>query len=292
MKTWNRMLKRAAVAGAVVGVAVGAAACGRADAKAGEEPAAAPQVVTVTARDFNFEAPAEIAAGPTTFRLVNAGQALHHVQLVKLDEGKTLQDVFAALQAGGPPPAWVHWIGGPNAPDPGSEANATLVLEPGNYALLCFVDIPDHVPHVKKGMARALRVTARAATPVANVSGGLPAADVVMTLNDYSFTLSKPLTAGRHTIRVENRAQQPHEIELIRLAPGKTFADLEAWMRNMQGPPPASAIGGVAGIEPGVVNNFDVDLTPGEYVLICFLPDAKDGKPHLMHGMVQTIRVE
>ncbi|HEX8695376.1 MAG TPA: hypothetical protein VF746_23390 [Longimicrobium sp.] len=293
MKTWNRMLKRAAVAGAAVGVAVGAAACSRADAQAGDESsAAAPQVVTVTARDFNFEAPAEIAAGPTTFRLVNAGQALHHVQLVKLDDGKTLQDVYAALQAGGPPPAWVHWVGGPNAPDPGSGSNATLVLEPGNYALLCFVDIPDHVPHVMKGMARALRVTAPATTPVANASNGLPAADVVMTLNDYSFTLSKPLTAGRHTIRVQNAARQPHEVELVRLAPGKTFADLEAWMGSMQGPPPASAIGGVAGLEPGVVNNFDVDLAAGDYVLICFLPDAKDGKPHLMHGMVQTIHVE
>jgi hypothetical protein len=292
MKTWNRRLKRAAVAGAVVGVAVGAAACGRVDAQAGDEPSVAPQVVTVTTRDFNFEAPAEIAAGPTTFRLVNAGQALHHVQLARLDEGKTLQDVFAALQAGGRPPAWIHWVGGPNAPDPGAEANATLVLEPGNYVLLCFVDVPDHVPHVMKGMARPLRVTAPAATPVANASGGLPAADVVMTLNDYSFTLSRPLTRGRHTIRVENAAQQPHEIELIRLAPGKTLDDLKAWMGNMQGPPPASAIGGIAGIERGVANTFDVDLAPGEYVLICFLPDAKDGKPHFMHGMVQTIRVE
>jgi len=290
MMHWNRMLKRAAVAGAVVvGVAVGAAACSRADAQAGDESsAAAPQVVTVTARDFNFEAPAEIAAGPTTFRLVNAGQALHHVQLVKLDDGKTLQDVFAALQAGGPPPAWLHAIGGPNAPDPGSEANATVVLEPGSYALLCFVDIPDHVPHVMKGMAKILTVTP-APVPAAAAT---PTGDITMRLNDYSFALSTPITAGRHTIRVENGARQSHEVELIKLAPGKTTQDLMSWMQTMAGPPPASAIGGISGMEPGQVQAFSHDFTPGSYVLICFVPDANDGKPHLMHGMVQTIRVE
>lgn len=32
-------------------------------------------------------------------------------------------------------------------------------------------------------------------------------------------------------------------------------------------------------------------VTPGDYGLICFVPDAKDGKPHLVHGMVKTIKV-
>jgi hypothetical protein len=33
------------------------------------------------------------------------------------------------------------------------------------------------------------------------------------------------------------------------------------------------------------------DFTPGEYALICFLPDAKDGKPHFAHGMIQQIHI-
>ena len=82
---------------------------------------------------------------------------------------------------------------------PPRDANATIMLEPGNYALLCFVDLPDRVPHVMKGMAKPLRVTP-AAVPAAD--RGM-AGDVTMTLNDYSFTLSKPITRGVHTIRVE-----------------------------------------------------------------------------------------
>ena len=39
-------------------------------------------------------------------------------------------------------------------------------------------------------------------------------------------------------------------------------------------------------------NDVMLDLKPGAYGLICFYPDAKDGKPHLAHGMVATITVE
>jgi hypothetical protein len=88
-----------------------------------------------------------------------------------------------------------------------------------------------------------------------------------------------------------NSAAQPHEVEVVRLAPGKTAQDLAAWMQNMQGPPPASAIGGIAAMEHGTVQSFTADFTPGNYVLVCFLPDAGDGKPHFMHGMVHPFTV-
>jgi hypothetical protein len=285
MSTWTKVR----TAGITAAAAVAAAACGRAEAASNRGAAAVePRVVTVVARDFAFQAPDEIPAGLTTLKLENRGQSLHHIALERLDEGKHLADVFAALRAGGPPPAWMHDMGGPNAPDPGSDANATLMLEPGTYVLLCFVDIPDHVPHVMKGMARELKVTP-AITPAALTQ---PTGDITVALNDYTFTLSKPITAGHHTLRVENGAAQSHEVELVKLAPGKTLQDLMGWLQTMQGPPPASALGGISGMGHGQVDSFSYDFTPGDYVLICFLPDAGDGKPHFMHGMVQQITVD
>ena len=41
----------------------------------------------------------------------------------------------------------------------------------------------------------------------------------------------------------------------------------------------------------GTSGVFTADLAPGDYGLICFVPDAKDGKPHLMHGMMKQITV-
>jgi len=283
--------KQVKTAARVAAAVIVAAACGRAEAssaeKTAETVAAPPRVITVVARDFAFQAPDRVPAGMATIQLQNRGQALHHLSLARLDEGKTLDDVYAALRAGGPPPAWIHEMGGPNAPDPGSDSNATLFLAPGNYALLCWVDMPDKVPHVMKGMAKMLTVTP-APVPAAATT---PSGDITMRLNDYSFTLSTPITRGKHTIRVENLAAQSHEVELIKLAPGKTANDLMAWMQTMQGPPPASAIGGIAGMARGEVQAFTHDFTPGTYVLICFIPDARDGKPHFMHGMMQTITV-
>ncbi len=249
-------------------------------------PTSSPNVVTVHAADFRFDAPDTIPAGVTTFRLVNDGETFHHMQLVRLDSAKTFADLQQNMGKPGPAPKWAVFIGGPNAPDPKTESNATLDLAAGNYALLCFVDVPGGVPHVAKGMAKGLTVT-----PSSGPSAALPTPDVVVTLSDYSFTLSKPLAAGKQTIEVRNTGPQVHEVELIRLAPGKTDKELLAWMQKPAGPPPGSGLGGIAGTAVGMSLSFTADVTPGDYLLICFIPDAKDGKPHFMKGMMQTIKV-
>jgi uncharacterized cupredoxin-like copper-binding protein len=173
-----------------------------------------------------------------------------------------------------------------NPPAPGQAAEITLNLAPGNYLLVCFVPSADHVPHIAKGMSRPMVVTGSA---VADAS--LPAADVEIKLTDYAFGLSAPLAAGQHVIRVVNTAQQTHEVQVVRLAPGKTGADVAAWIENMQGPPPGEPLSGVAGLGVGKSATFPLTLTPGNYALICFIPDAKDGKPHSAHGMIQNFKV-
>ena len=60
-----------------------------------------------------------------------------------------------------PPPAWAVFVGGPNAPDPEQRSpTRRSISTPGNYVVLCLVDIPDHVPHFAKGMIRPLKVAA------------------------------------------------------------------------------------------------------------------------------------
>ena len=44
-------------------------------------------------------------------------------------------------------------------------------------------------------------------------------------------------------------------------------------------------------MRPGVTSYVRARLTPGNYMLLCFVPDAKDGKPHLEHGMVLPFSV-
>ena len=244
--------------------------------------------VRVVAKDYAFEAPATIPAGVTAIELTNQGSELHHAQLIKLEQGKTLKDVAQALKNPGPPPSWVKFIGGPNAVPPGKGANAAAVLEPGNYAWICFVYGPDMVMHAAKGMAQEVKVTGPAPTPAA----ALPQSDVTIRLVDYGFEPSGPITPGRHTILVENAGPQVHELALLKLAPGKSVKDFGTWAETgMKGPPPAEPIGGVVLLDKGGRGTFTADLEPGTYGLLCFVPDAKDGKPHLAHGMMKEIKV-
>jgi uncharacterized cupredoxin-like copper-binding protein len=246
------------------------------------------ETVSVGANDFSFNAPDRIPAGATTFRLTNHGKELHQAQMIRLDEGKTVADLGKALKTPGPLPSWVRFVGGPNGIAPGQEANATSVLAPGQYAYICLIPSPDGVLHVAKGMVRPFQVTA--GSPAA--ASELPAADITIKLMDHDFQPSQSLTPGKHTIMVENAGPQPHELVLLRMAPGKKVEDFAHWAETgLKGPPPAEPLGGVVVLDKGGRGTFDVELTAGEYGFICFVPDIKDGKPHLAHGMMKTIRV-
>lgn len=246
-----------------------------------------PLLVTITTVDYAFEAPASIEAGTVTLRLVNRGKELHHIWVMKLERGKTIADLETAMKKpGAPPPPWAIDVGGPNAPVPGATAEATLTLEPGNYALVCVIPSPDGVPHFMKGMVKALTVK----TSERGVSE--PSANLTMKLTDYDFALSRPITAGRQVIRIENVADQSHEVLIAKLLPGKTAADVTKWAEKMQGPPPAIAVGGATGVKKGRHMYVTATFEPGKYALVCFVQDAKDGKPHFVHGMTKDIVVQ
>jgi hypothetical protein len=262
----------------------------RSPAPANEDQAtkASPADVSVAAKDFSFTAPDQIPAGATTFRLTNDGKELHQAQLLRLEEGKTVADLVGALKKPGPFPSWVKFVGGPNGIAPGQEANATSVLAPGQYAYICLIPSPDGTIHAAKGMIRPFTVTE--ASPQASTA--LPTSNITITLKDYDFESSQPLRSGKHTILVENAGPQPHEVVLLKMAPGKKVEDFAHWAETgLKGPPPAEPLGGVVVLEKGGQGTFEVELTPGDYGLICFVPDAKDGKPHLAHGMMKTIKV-
>ncbi len=239
---------------------------------------AAPTTLRIVARDYAYEIPATVPSGPTRIELVNRGHDLHHAQLVRLEQGKTFADL-AAYPHDAPPPSWVVLLGGPGAVGPGDSAAVFESLAPGNYAVLCWIPASDKVPHVAKGMAAGFTVTTAAN------GASMPKAETTVKLVDFGFVPSRPLHAGRQLVRVVNEAMQPHEFVIFKLLPGKTPADLYQWQMSLQGPPPAELLGGTVGLWHGSEALVDVTLVPGDYVFTCFIPDAKDGNPHFMHGM-------
>lgn len=125
-----------------------------------EEVAADPdaQQVAVVATDYAFEIPA-VSAGPNAFTMTNEGEEPHFMVIVKMEEGATVEEALAAEQAGEDPEAFIaEDVGESVTAAPGGTAVINADLDPGTYAMLCFVSTPDGEPHVALGMAQEFTV--------------------------------------------------------------------------------------------------------------------------------------
>lgn len=245
--------------------------------------------VIIKAHDYSFEAPTQIEAGLVSINLENEGQEPHHVQLARLNDGVSVEQFQIALQQN-PEAALslVTWAGGPGVVDFGGSQEVTVELTAGTYMLLCFVPSPDGVPHLAKGMVASLEVVDNQDQTGVQP----PKADATVKMDDFAFVLPAEIKAGPQVWQIDNQGQQPHEIALIKLAEGKTMEDVGAFMAAPDGPPPFADVGGLQGIDPGESGWVNLNLTSGEYVALCHIPDPVSGKPHTELGMVALFSVK
>jgi hypothetical protein len=108
----------------------------------------------VTMLDFSFEMSQTTVPADTliAFEIENAGEYPHEFVVVRLPEGISVEDALAdpALDES------VVFLGGAFA-EPGGVAYMGLTgLPPGTYAVVCFVDTPEGIPHVMRGMVAEL----------------------------------------------------------------------------------------------------------------------------------------
>ena len=267
-----------------------ASASPSAEGSASVSPAAASEL-RIEASDYAFEAQAEIPAGVTRIVVNNTGQEEHQAQIARIAEGNSFEDLTAALQQPDPAAALslLTLAGGPTGVVPGATVSTTSNLEPGTYAFLCFVESPDGVPHLAKGMVSQLAVTGTA------VDAPLPAGDAEVTLQDFAFVGLTTLTPGEHTVTVTNDGPQPHEATLVKLNEGTTVEQVTQAFTSTEapsGPPPWTSAGGIAGVAAGTTAAMDISVEAGEYAFICFIPDPASGRPHAALGMVGGLTVQ
>ncbi|MBI3611488.1 MAG: hypothetical protein HY204_12415 [Nitrospirae bacterium] len=253
------------------------------------------QEVTFETVGMSFKGPESVPAGLTLIQIVNKGTDLHHVQLIRLTDGKTAEDFAATVKTApfnpmGPAaaPAWVKFAGGPNGVIPGESSTAIINLEPGNYVMICFIPDSKGVPHITSGMVKALKVTGTADSKAPE-----PAAAINITAMDFNFAIDKPIAAGTQTIRFANAGTQPHEVLVVLLPPDKTIKDFAAAFEpGHSGTPPGKPIGGMTGIDKGGHGIFTAKFEPGHYGLICFFMDGTKKAPHFALGMTHEFTVK
>lgn len=273
-----------------------------------------PPRVEVTAKDFEFQMPEEIRSGWTQFRFVNAGEQEHFFLLWKLPPGKTFrnyqqevahtfEDVWQRYSSGelnrketmkalaAELPAWfmkqAKPASGAALTEPGDTSRVTLELEPGTYAMECYVKTPQGTFHSSRGMLREVTVTEE------STRASPPEPDAEVTLSNYEISTSGELTAGRQTVAVHIEDNPDgmlmHDANLIRLEEGDTAEDLVTWMDWMErgqfrNPAPGYSLGGVEHMTAGNTGYLTVDLEPGRYAWV--------SEWYADRGMVKTFTVE
>jgi hypothetical protein len=248
-----------------------------------------PPVVDIMATDYAFDAPDTIPSGLVTIRLMNHGQEPHHAQLLRMNDGVSFAEFGAALQSEGESALRLTTLtGGAGALNPSKSDEVTLNLTPGQYAIACFIPSEDGVPHLAKGMLRPLTVVAGdVQTDIA-----APQSAGTLTMRDFTFDIPDTLPAGRNTFTVANAGPQPHELNILKLAPGKSLSDVQAWQPDQGTPPPFEAVGGMNGMSQGETHYMTLDLEPGTYLAICNIPDPGSGVPHSQLGMLRQFTVQ
>jgi hypothetical protein len=119
--------------------------------------------------------------------------------------------------------------------------------------------------------------------------------EVVVTATEYSFKFPQPtLPSGlvKITLKNEGTAPEGHQMNLIKMG-SLTLNQIKARVAktDLKGlPADVKFVGGPNGVDPGKSASAIVDLEPGDYAAVCFIPDAK-GKPHAALGMISQITV-
>lgn len=130
----------------------------------GRSAASAPTAaVKATLSEFSFTLPSEIPAGAQLWEISNTGEQWHHLVVLKLNEGTTIEELIAMSNSQqepeGPPPfeevAYFGEISG------GTTAWVTLDIPAGDYHAVCF--LPNTADeqmrsHLSHGMLRAIKV--------------------------------------------------------------------------------------------------------------------------------------
>lgn len=256
-----------------------------------------PEVV-VTGTETGFEGPAEAPAGTVLLTFENIAPFPNGFTLIKLPEGVTLEDLMppapaspaaaedAPAEEGFPPALYdAAWAGGVFAM-PGQTAQAVVMLTAGDWLML--------------GQDLSQPPSMLTVTGEAGEAPTAPEGAVEVELKNYQIILPDTIPAGPSIWSVTNTGDEPHEMFITKTPERLTVEQAEKLLAmpedatpepGMPNPEEFIDAGGIAPISNGQTAMVEMNLEPGHYVAVCFIPAKESGEPHAMKGMVTIFSV-
>lgn len=113
-----------------------------------------------------------------------------------------------------------------------------------------------------------------------------------ITAKEFAFEgVPSQVDAGTHTFTFTNDGAEPHELLIFRNTEGLSLDEIAA-LGPVESKQHIQVAGMVVAAPGGSAEApIQVDLTPGEWEVVCFIPSPTDGQAHSAHGMHTTITV-
>jgi hypothetical protein len=246
--------------------------------------------LVILAAEEGITLPEGLVSGITTITLQNDSEIDFAPTIARFIDGATMEDFMAAMQAQdfAGMLATVSALGS-TAVKPGESADVTFDLTEGDYLLLNFgpggppTILPFTVAENEGEMVEA------------------PEADVEIVMTDFAFGLPVEQVTGDAVWHFSNVGEQLHEIVIFSVdadatVEGVTAAVTAAMMAATPGTQPEMPYEeafAFIGLSPEENAWMTVNLEPGTYAALCFIPDTTTTPPtsHLMHGMITLFTV-
>ncbi|WP_431107238.1 hypothetical protein [Winogradskyella poriferorum] len=272
--------------------------------------------IKVVSEGMEFQMRDTLEAGWNTFKYQNKSNEVHFFLLEKLPEGIRIANyknelippfkkatelllqgkVDEGLKQFETIPTWFSKVkvsGGVGLISPNVVGESTFYLDPGIYAMECYVRMPNGMAHVYYGMLKEVIVIDRESQlepPKASVNLSVSSKEGIV-LNDS-------ITAGNHIFGVHFKDQTTyktmlgHDVNLVRLDDFALVDTLNNWinaadLNAFRSPAPKGItfLGGINDLQTGATGYFKASLTPGNYAFISEVPNAKE------KGLLKTFKV-
>jgi hypothetical protein len=243
-----------------------------------------------------------------TFR--NDGAEAHQVMFARLKDGvdlAQLADAAGGDSSGSKAIEYVDMLGGVSYVGPGQIVEAMVELPEGAVMAMCYVPDAHGVAHALSGMSTMLTVEEEDGTDPDGTEGssGTDASEVAGTdgtdpepvqgtivMDAEGYHLPSTLPAGWYEVvnRDDGTADGGglHELSIRGLEERLEADGLEQLLGdlavNAAPSVPLVALGGMGALSAGFAGYLYLDLEPGHYLAVDFMPDPGDPRPHLLDG--------